>query len=499
MAYLDDLSIGDEASRVAENLLALEEKAADLGMVLNRNKCEVISHTTAAVAKLESYGITLPVTEMDTCCMLGSPIEPGQRLREIITEKKADLQLMASRLKYMPAHDGLYLLSKAISSNRLLYLLRTAPYYCVPELATYDAELREITAALLNINMTESRWDQASLPVRWGGIGIRGAALLAPSAFLASAAGASELIPQILPGHTPFKLDDYSRKAVEAWKTRAGEDTLTSKGVGQQRQGLWDEPCCKKSWENLLSSAPDDANRARLLAAAAEHSGDWMNAVPITAIGLKLVDDAVRIAVGLRLGASLTLPHACRCAAEVLADGHHGLSCRRGNGMHARHDMVNEVLRRALASAAIPSVREPKGLFPVDGKRLDGASTVPWSRGKCVGWDVTCPDTFASSHIGLSSVQAGALAKQAESKKTDKYRDIAPTTLFVPVALETTGVWGPEGLRFVRDIGRKIAITSKDKRSTTFLLQRLSITLQRGNATCVQAANQRASLSEESP
>src|SRR5260221_5773960 len=100
---------------------------------------------------------------------------------------------MASRMKYMPAHDGLFLLSKAISSNRLLYLLRTAPYYGVPELATYDAELREITSTLLNINMTESRWDQASLPVRWGGIGIRGAALLAPSAFLASAAGASEL------------------------------------------------------------------------------------------------------------------------------------------------------------------------------------------------------------------------------------------------------------------------------------------------------------------
>ena len=43
-------------------------------------------------------------------------------------------------------------------------------------------------------------------------------------------------------------------------------------------------------------------HRARLLAVAAAHSGDWLNAVPISACGLRLNDEAIRVAVGLRLG-----------------------------------------------------------------------------------------------------------------------------------------------------------------------------------------------------
>ena len=42
--------------------------------------------------------------------------------------------------------------------------------------------------------------------------------------------------------------------------------------------------------------------RASLLAARAQHSGDWLLALLISACGLRLGDEAVRIAVALRLG-----------------------------------------------------------------------------------------------------------------------------------------------------------------------------------------------------
>ena len=43
--------------------------------------------------------------------------------------------------------------------------------------------------------------------------------------------------------------------------------------------------------------------RACLLAAQAPHSGDWLLALPLTACGLRLEDEAVRIAAGWRRGA----------------------------------------------------------------------------------------------------------------------------------------------------------------------------------------------------
>ena len=50
-----------------------------------------------------------------------------------------------------------------------------------------------------------------------------------------------------------------------------------------------------------------------------------------------------------------------------------------------------------------------------DGKRPDGASTVPWERGKLLVWDVTCPDTLAPSYLSLATKKAREVAAAAES------------------------------------------------------------------------------------
>ena len=55
----------------------------------------------------------------------------------------------------------------------------------------------------------------------------------------------------------------------------------------------------------VMSAFTDDFNRARLLAASAPHSGDWLHALPLSTCGLRLDNEAVRVAVGLRLGTSL--------------------------------------------------------------------------------------------------------------------------------------------------------------------------------------------------
>jgi len=47
--------------------------------------------------------------------------------------------------------------------------------------------------------MSDTQWQKAALPVRDDGLTIRSYVMLAPSAFLASAAGTTELQAQILP------------------------------------------------------------------------------------------------------------------------------------------------------------------------------------------------------------------------------------------------------------------------------------------------------------
>ena len=54
--------------------------------------------------------------------------------------------------------------------------------------------------------------------------------------------------------------------------------------------------------------------------------------------------------------------------------------------------------------------------------------------------------------------------------------------MFVPIAFETLGPVNAEGAQFLSELGRRISSVSEDQRETNFLLQRLSICVQRHNA-----------------
>ena len=110
-----------------------------------------------------------------------------------------------------------------------------------------------------------------------------------------------------------------------------------------------------------------------------------------------------------------------------------------------------------------------------------------WFRGNKVGvwFGTTCPDTLAPSHLNLAVTAAGAVANKSESHKRSKYIAIDQTHYFVPVAVETFGALGEEATAFFNDLGGRIATVTKERRALEFLMQRVSVTVQTGNAVCV--------------
>ena len=110
---------------------------------------------------------------------------------------------------------------------------------------------------------------------------------------------------------------------------------------------------------------------------------------------------------------------------------------------------------------------------------------MPWKQGRCLVWDVTCPDTLAPSHLNRAVTGAGAVASEAESKKRLKYEQISRIFHFVPVAVETLGALGEDAAAFMRDLGARITTVTKERRAYEFLMQRVSVAIQRGNAACI--------------
>ena len=312
--------------------------------------------------------------------------------------------------------------------------------------------------------------------------------MLAPSAYLASAASTSELTSSLLPAHLRHIKDSGIAPATSAWSRLAYNPSSNTQSIlppVSMVQRFWDDPCCKVQSDMLLDAAMDHVNRARLLAARSPGSGDWLEALPLSCVGNKMDNTTVRIAAGLHLGAPIMHTHVCVCGKTVTVDGHHGLSCRFGSGRHSRHNQVNDVICRAFIKSGTLATREPHSLCTGSGKRPDGVTQIPWSRGRCLAWDVTCPNTFAESHVQASSTRAGLAAEAAEASKARKYADITTGVDFIPVAIETSGTWGEQGFDLIRKIGRRIAEVTHEPRATSFLRQRLSVAIQRGNAFCV--------------
>ena len=189
----------------------------------------------------------------------------------------------------------------------------------------------------------------------------------------------------------------------------------------QHIQKAWDGLIVSSLVTKVLSRASSEVDKARLLAASAPHSGDWLFAPQISSVGLELSDEAIRMSAAQRLGCRACEPQTCLCGKTVDARGLHGLACRKSAPRHQRHSQMNDLIWRAVKRAEIPAVKEPVGLMQ-DGKRPDGAILIPWARGKPLAWDVTVPDTYADSHIHDTAIQAGAAADRAAINKCAKYR-----------------------------------------------------------------------------
>ena len=390
---------------------------------------------------------------------------------------------MTHRLNEIDQHKAFFLLKNCFSIPRWVYFLRTAPCFIKPEiLVKFDQTIKSSLSDLLNLSLTDAAFDQASLPVANGGLGLRPASEIALPGFLSSVEACRPFTKLLLPQNLQDYISIHWNTALTQWKEKAGTTNLPDLPM---YQSSWDKPLYEARFQNLLVSAQCASEKARLLAISSQSSSDWLHAMPLPSLGLHLDPSSLRIASALRLGLPLCQPYKCICGVMVEQNGRHGLSCKKQVGRISRHNEINDLIKRALVQANISAVTEPPGLFRSDGKRPDGMTHFPWKRGKNLVWDVTVCDTLCSSYVLKCSKSPSSAADTRETSKKLKYKSLAEDYHFTPIAIETFGAWGTESHKIIKEIGKKVMETTGEKRSTFYLTQRISIALMRGNAACI--------------
>ena len=169
-----------------------------------------------------------------------------------------------------------------------------------------------ITSEVLNVNLvSESAWLQASLLVSEGGLGMR--IVYSPACtFCLFGLCCWMCCPfQRHPAYSPPFMCTFSRIrwSTALWNTHVAVSPPQSPDDCHQK--AWDSPRISARLHHLIENVQDPASRARLLAASCQESGAWLNALPVSSLGLRMDDVLISIAVSQRLGTPLCHPHPC--------------------------------------------------------------------------------------------------------------------------------------------------------------------------------------------
>ena len=118
-------------------------------------------------------------------------------------------------------------------------------------------------------------------------------------------------------------------------------------------------------------------------------------------------------------------------------------------------------------------------------------TTFPFIGGKSLAWDTTCTDSFSTSILCSTTLNSGSASSAAEDLKRRKYSQLVADFEFVPVAVETAGIFGSAGCSLLADIGRRISRVTNNPRQMSHIFQLISVAIYRGNALAVTAASRR--------
>jgi hypothetical protein len=482
--YMDDGTLAGEIDQVLQDVGTVLACCSSTGLELNTTKCEayLINHTFQETIETASLLQTclpgIKILHPEGLTLLGAPLT-DEAIPIILESKIKAAQILTSRLCDLNAHPALFVLRNCLAIPKMMYTLRTSGCFNHRSfLRRFDEEIRRKVESITNCDLNGLAGDQSSLPVKYGGIGIRHTEELALPAFLASVHSVKGLTDVIYPQGE----DDLLTEAVRLWKDRGLELPEPSM---QHSQSAWDRVLLERLAATFKDSLTDVQQKARFQSLIGQEAGAWLNAIPSPQLGTFLDNDTLRVAVGLRLGSDICHPHVCVCGATVAATGLHGLSCKRSAGRWSRHHALNETIRRALETAGIPSRLEPPGTSRDDGKRPDGMTLFPWKHGKSMVWDATCVDNLSKTNLARTLQQPGSAASAAERKKLKKYQSLSARYIVVPLGFETLGHWGTEALSLLRAIGHLMVERTFEPRASEYLWQRLSVAIQRGNAASV--------------
>jgi hypothetical protein len=427
--YLDD---GTLIGPIADVFLAytiIQEHGPAIGSVLNRSKCELwwpsrpdnLDVFPSDVTRVDNAGVDL----------LGSPIGSAAFMTAYIMRKLTKLDDIDKQVAKMDdAQVELCLLRNCLGFGKLTHILRTCPPELITDaISSFDARLRRTLANIIRQPfLTADQWAHANLPIRMGGFGITSVTDIADPAYFGSVCLTHELVVNILGEH----FADPAPTRISAVAARIGAATgcdapVMADMIGHRKvQKLF---MSQKEELALQRLATPDSERLAIIRVHTrnKHAGAWVSMPPISALHMRVENDAFRTQMRRWLGIQLSDRswNCPKCGATMDVHGDHAGVCRMGNEPILRHNAVRDEFGRLAVDAGLATTIEELHLLP-DFPSLKPADVCV--RGLHAGarasaFDITFTSVLQSNNNHKAAADASYRAKEGHERKLDKFAD----------------------------------------------------------------------------
>jgi len=482
--YLDDGTFVGTRSSLLSLLSLFTSHGPDFGLHLNLSKCELF---------WPSGDPTFPefpsdIKRVTSLELLGSPLWGDENFFHKFLSSRLD-KVATTQDKLALLDDPqveLHLLRSCLSSCKIIHLLRTVPLSVLrPYLCQFDHNLRSCLSRIMQCSLSDQSWCQATLPFRFGGLGLRESVFSASAAFLGSCNSIRDLASTLL-SIDAVHLCFPDEEAASAVFSDFHGDCSISLASQQDLQAFLDQRLFTDLHESL--SIRDQARLTALSHSSGTSSG-WLKAIPQVRLGLAI--PGPEFVVDLRLWLGVTLfPQSplCTCLSSIDAFGDHLLGCSHGPMRIRRHDALADIIYKAL-SQDHPGVLKEQRVSYSDGLRPGDVFHPDFQHGRSAYFDISVRSTTQPAYISSSTSCAGVAAAAGELAKDEKHLAAVEKAgaEFIPLVVETFGVWTPFALRTLNIIANRSTPRSgvPPRLARKNLLQQLSVVLWTYNARMI--------------
>jgi hypothetical protein len=171
--YMDDGTLFGDVTNLLHDLDIVKSVGSKLGLLLNERKCELVTADAHVLAVVRQKMPDVIHVAPEDATLSGAPVGGQRGITSTLIAKLSELQRLSDRLKHLNTHDAFFLLKNCFSLPKRLYTLRCAPCVECPIIKQYDTLLRNTLQSILDVALDDTSWEQATLPVKRGGLGIQ--------------------------------------------------------------------------------------------------------------------------------------------------------------------------------------------------------------------------------------------------------------------------------------------------------------------------------------